>query len=47
MTRILKKDKTEFSDYLWKTFNWFSVDLAQKVKDSCAGFFGLDLDMKL
>ncbi len=47
MTKTFEKEKTEFSDYLWKTFNWFSVDLAQQVKDSCAGFFGLDLDMKL
>jgi len=47
MTNTLKQDKTEFSDYLWKTFNWFSSDLAQQVKTSCAEFFGLNIDMKL
>lgn len=47
MTRILKQNKTEFSDYLWKTFNWFSTDFAQTVQNSCAEFFGFNLDLKL
>ena len=47
MTNILKQDKTEFSDYLQKTFNWFSTDFAQVVQSSCAEFFGLNLGMKL
>lgn len=47
MTKILNQDRTEFSENLWKTFNWFSSDLAQLVKNSCAEFFGLDIEMKL
>ena len=47
MTKNIQLEKTEFSDYLWKTFNWFSVDFAQKVQNACAEFFGLNLDMKL
>ena len=47
MTKILNQDRTEFSENLWKTFNWFSSDLAQLVKNSCAEFFGLDVEMKL
>ncbi len=47
MTKILKQNKTEFSDYLWKTFNWFSTDFAQIVQDSCTEFFGFDIDLKL
>lgn len=47
MTKNIQLEKTEFSDYLWKTFSWFSVDFAQKVQNSCAEFFGLNLDMKL
>lgn len=47
MTKILKQNKTEFSDYLWKTFNWFSVDFAQMVQESFAEFFGFDVELKL
>ena len=47
MTKKIQLEKTEFSDYLWKTFNWFSCDFAQRVQSSCAEFFGLNLDMKL
>ena len=47
MTKVTEQAKTDFSNHLWRTYNWFSTVFTEKVRESCAEFFGLDIYFRL
>ncbi len=47
MEKTLSQEKTDFSNSLRYTYNWFSDVFTQKVHEACQEFFGMDLTLKL